>query len=97
LLVWDKDSYMEIPSIASMHMCITTWIGSSLPDLFTTSQSPSHSGLCQFKITLFAPLQWAHQTLSSFGFLTFPFSSCMHSHLSVWPMSNKISAFVLGL
>jgi hypothetical protein len=49
-----------------MHMCITIQIGSSLPDLFTTSQSPSHSGLCQFKITLFTPLQWAHQTLSSF-------------------------------
>jgi hypothetical protein len=33
LLVWDK----EIPSIASMHMCIAAHIGSFLPDLFTTS------------------------------------------------------------
>jgi hypothetical protein len=33
-----------------MHMCIATHTGSSLPDLFTTSWSPSHSGLCQFKI-----------------------------------------------
>jgi hypothetical protein len=65
LLVWDKDSY---PSVASMHMYITTHIDSSLPDLFTASWSPSHNGLCQFKITLFAPLQWAHQPHSSFGF-----------------------------
>jgi hypothetical protein len=49
--------YREIPSVASIHMCIITHIGSSLPDLFTTSWSPSHSGLCQFKITVFAPTQ----------------------------------------
>jgi hypothetical protein len=97
LLVWDKDSYTEIPSIASMHRCITTRIGSSLPDLFTTSLSFSHSGLCQFKITILAPLGWAHQTLSSFRFPTLPYSSCMHSSLNVWPMSNNITTFVLGL
>jgi hypothetical protein len=51
-----------------MHMCIATQIGSSLPDLFTTSWSPSHSGLCHFNITLFVPLQWAHQPHSSFRF-----------------------------
>jgi hypothetical protein len=51
-----------------MHMCVTTWIVSSLPDLFTISRSPSHSGLCHFKITLLAPLQWAYQTLSNFRF-----------------------------
>jgi hypothetical protein len=28
--------------------CITTWIDSSLPDLFTTSQSPYHIDLCHF-------------------------------------------------
>jgi hypothetical protein len=74
-----------------------TQIDSSLPDLFTTSQSPSHSDLCHFKITLFTPLQWAHQTLSSFGFPTFPYPSCMCSPLSVWPVSNNITACVLGL
>jgi hypothetical protein len=31
------------------------------------------------------------------GFLPFPYSSCMDSPLSVWPMSNNITAFVLGL
>jgi hypothetical protein len=42
-----------------MHMCITTPTGSSLPDLFTTSQLTSHSSLCQFKITL-CDLYWSH-------------------------------------
>jgi hypothetical protein len=52
LLVWDKDNYTEIPSIASMYLYIAIHIGSSLTDLFTASWSPSHSGLCQFKITM---------------------------------------------
>jgi hypothetical protein len=96
-LVWDMDSYAEIPSVASMHKCITTQIDSSLPDLFTTSQSPSHIDLCHFKVTVFTPLQWVHQTLSSFGFSTFTYSSCIHSPLSMWPMSSNITAFVLDL
>jgi hypothetical protein len=33
-------------------MCITTHISSSLPDLFATSWSLSHSDLCQFKMSL---------------------------------------------
>jgi hypothetical protein len=48
LLIWDKDIYTKIPSLASIHLCVATHIGSFLPDLFTTSWSPSHSGLCQF-------------------------------------------------
>jgi hypothetical protein len=31
------------------------------------------------------------------GFLPFPYSSCTCSPLNVWPMSNNIAAFVLGL
>jgi hypothetical protein len=31
-------------------MCITTQIDSSLPDLFTTSQSSSHGDFCHFKV-----------------------------------------------
>jgi hypothetical protein len=66
-------------------MCIVTRIDSPLPDLFTTSWSPSHRGLCHFKVTILTPLQWAHQTLSSFGLPTFPYSSCMCSPLNMWP------------
>jgi hypothetical protein len=65
-------------------MCIATHIGSSLPDLFTTSRSASHIDHCHFKVTILAPLQWAYQTLSSFRFPTFLYSSCMCSPLSVW-------------
>jgi hypothetical protein len=36
-----------------MCMCTRIRIASSLSDLFTTSCSPHHSGLCQFMITLF--------------------------------------------
>jgi hypothetical protein len=74
-----------------MHKCITTWIDSSLPDLFTTSQSPSHIDLCCFKVTVLAPLQWGHQTPSSFGLPTCLNSSHMCSLLSVWPKSNNIA------
>jgi hypothetical protein len=82
LPVWDKDSYkvLEISSVASMHMYVTTWIGSSLPDLFTISQLPSHSGLCQFKSAVFVSIQWTHQPHSSFEFLSLSlFLQCMFS------------------
>jgi hypothetical protein len=52
--------------------CITTQVDSSLPDLFTISRSPSHIYLCHLKVTVLAPLQWGHQTLSNFGFLPIP-------------------------
>jgi hypothetical protein len=35
------------------------------------------------KVTVLAPLQWGHQTLSSCGFPTYPHSSCMYSPLCV--------------
>jgi hypothetical protein len=94
LLVWEMDSYTEIPRIASMHMCVTTWNDSSLPGVFTTSWSHSHIDLCHFKAAILALLQWAHQTLSSFGFLAFPYFSCMCPPLIVWPMSNNTTVFV---
>jgi hypothetical protein len=95
---WDKDSYTErflalVPCTSVLqpeliHLYLT---------FFTTSQSLSHIDLCRFKVTVLAPLQWGHQTLSSFGFPTFPYSSCMCSPLSIWLMSNNITAFVLDL
>jgi hypothetical protein len=65
-------------------MCIITHIGSFLPDLLTTSYSPSHSGLCQFKTTIFTPIQGAHQPHSSFRFPFLSYSSPVCSPLSVW-------------
>jgi hypothetical protein len=65
-----------------MHVYITTHIGSSLPDLFTTSWSPSHSDLSQFKILLFFYSEHINY-IQVLGFLPFPYSSRACSPLSV--------------
>jgi hypothetical protein len=63
----------------------------------TSSLLPSsHCGLSQFTITTFTPPQWVHH-IQVLGFLPFLYSSCVHSPLSVWSMSNNITAFVLSL
>jgi hypothetical protein len=80
-----------------MHKCVTTQIDSSLPDLFTSSWSPSHIDLCRLKVSVLAPLQWGHQTFSCFGFPTYPRSSRMCSPLVRWLNSNNVAVFVLDL
>jgi hypothetical protein len=73
LLVWDKDSYTKrFLALLPCTCVLQPTLVASLPDLFTTSWSPSHSGLCQFKITIFSPVQWVHQPHSSF-LVSFPF------------------------
>jgi hypothetical protein len=67
------------------------------PDLFTASRSPSHSDLCRFKVSVLGPLEWGHQTLSCFGFPTFPHSSYVCSLLVLWPECNHTAAFALDL
>jgi hypothetical protein len=57
-----------------MQMYITTLIVLSLPELFTNLQSPSHSDICQFKITILAPLQWA-QHFQVLGYFPLPIPS----------------------
>jgi hypothetical protein len=93
LLVLHKNSYTE--RFLALLSCIC--VLQPTLQLFATSLSPSLSGLCQFKVTIFAPLQWAHQPHLSFRipyfFIILP---CTFS-ISVWPMSNNIAAFVLGL
>jgi hypothetical protein len=97
LLVWDKDSCTERFLVLLPYTCVLQLKLAYLPDPFTTSQSPSHSDLCRFKVTILATLQWAYQTLSSFWFPIFHYSSCVCSPFSMWPVSNNITAFVLGL
>jgi hypothetical protein len=53
--------------------------------------------LCHFNVTVLAPLHWGHETLSSFGFPTYPHTSCMCSTLCLWPKSNNITVFALDL
>jgi hypothetical protein len=84
LLVRDKDSYTEGFLALLPCTCVLQ------PKMIHLYQTSSHSDLCQFKVTILALLQWAHQTLSSFGFPTFPYFFCMCSPLSMWPMSNNI-------
>jgi hypothetical protein len=79
-----------------MHMCIATNIGSSLPDLFTL---PSPFKLASASLRLLCILVYSENInhIQVLGFLPFPYSSCVQSPLSVWPISNNITAFVLGL
>jgi hypothetical protein len=68
LLAWDKDSYTE--RFLALLPC-TCILQPKLIHLYQTSSLlPGHLPIvtCQFKITLLAPLQWAHQQLSSFRF-----------------------------
>jgi hypothetical protein len=80
-----------------MHKCVITQIDSSLPDLFASSWSPSQIDLCHFTVSVLVPLQRGHQTLSCFGFPTYPHSSHMCSPLVMWPKSNNIAVFSLDL
>jgi hypothetical protein len=90
LLVWDKDSYTERFLALLPCTCVLQ------PLLINLYQILHYFpiDLCHFKVTMLAPLQLAHQTLSSFGFPTFPDSSCMCPPLN---MSGNIAAFVLDL
>jgi hypothetical protein len=80
-----------------MYKCVTPQADSSLPDLFTSSWSPSHIDLCCLKVSLLVPLQWGHQTLYCFGFPTYPHTSHMWSPISMWPKSYNIAVFALAL
>jgi hypothetical protein len=84
-------------SIAPTYKCVTTQVDSSLPDLFTSSQSPSHIDLCCVKVSVLVPLQWAHQTLSCFWFPKNPHISRMCSPLVMWSKSKNTAVFALDL
>jgi hypothetical protein len=94
LLLWGKDSYTE------RFLAL-------LP--FTCVLQPTLAHLCQTFLLLPGPLPivataslWLLYLLlynehinhiQVLGFLTFPYSFHVHSPLSVWPMSNNITAF----
>jgi hypothetical protein len=98
LLFWDKDSYIErflallpctcILQPTLVHLCQTSLLlPGHLPIVASVSLRLLYWLLISGHIKHFQVL----------GFLPFPYSSCMHSLLSVWPMSNNITAFVSGL
>jgi hypothetical protein len=96
LLVWDKDSYTKrflallpctcILQLALVHLYQTSsLLPRPLPKVASASLRIHYLLLYSGHINYF----------QVFGFLPFSYSSCMCSPLSVWPMSNNISAFVL--
>jgi hypothetical protein len=97
LLVWDKDSYTGRFFVFTC-ICVLQPI---LVHLYRTSSLlPS-----PLPIVALATLRWLYSFLYSeninhiqvFGLLPLPHPSCAWSHLSVGPVSNNITAFVLGL
>jgi hypothetical protein len=97
LLLWDKDSCIESPSIASMHMC--------MEPIFVHLYKTSSLLPGPLPIVALANLKLLYSLLYSehinhiqvLGFLPFPCFSCVHFPISVWPMSYNITALVLGL
>jgi hypothetical protein len=98
LLVWGKHGYTErfvalLPCTCVLkptlvHLCNTSsLLPGPLPIVASASFRMLYSLLCIKHINHIQVL----------GFLPFPYSSHAHSILSVWPMFNKITAFVLGL
>jgi hypothetical protein len=95
LLVWDKDSYTEV--ILALLSCAYV-LQRTLAHLYQTSSLlPGH-----LPIVASASLRLLYLLLYSeyidhiqvLGFLPFPYSSRVHSPLSVWPTSSNITAFV---
>jgi hypothetical protein len=75
LLAWDKDSYTE--RFLALLPC-TCVLQPELAHLYQTLLL-GHLPIvaCQFKITIFAPIQWHIKHFQDLGFLPFPFSSCI--------------------
>jgi hypothetical protein len=98
LLVWVKDSYTERFLVLLPCTCVLQ------PELIHLCQTSSLLP-CHLPIVTSVSLRLLHSLLyrkhinhiQVLGFLPFPYSSCAHFPLSVWPMANNISAFALGL
>jgi hypothetical protein len=96
LLVWDKDTYTERFLILLPCICVLQLV---LIYLYQTSSlllSPLPIVTSNCLRLLYSVLYSEHfNYIQVLGFLPFPMRS--QSPLSVWPMSNNISTFVLGL
>jgi hypothetical protein len=98
LLVWDKDSSIErFPALLA---CTCVLQPTLVPFYQTSSLLPT-----PLPVVVSASLRLLYLLLYSehincihvLGFLPFPYSSHARYPLSVWPMSNNTTAFVLGL
>jgi hypothetical protein len=98
LLIWNKDSYTE--RFLELLPCICV-LQPILVHLYQTSSlllGPL-SIVASVSVRLLYSLLYSEHIkhFQVLGFLPFPYSSYACSLLSVWPMSNNISVFVLGL
>jgi hypothetical protein len=99
LLVWDKDSYTERFLALFPCTCVLQLTTQSCHLCQTTSLLPGHLPIVASVSLRLLYLLLYSGPINHFevlGFLPFPYSFCMYSPLSVWPMSN-ITAFVLDL
>jgi hypothetical protein len=96
LLVWGKDSYTERFLVLLPRICVLQPI---LVQLFQPSLPSPLPIVASVSLKLFYLLLYSDHSnhIQVLGFLSFPYSSRAPSLLSVWPMSNNITAFVLGL
>jgi hypothetical protein len=98
LLVWTKDSYTERFLVSLPCTCV---LQPTLVHLYQTSSLlPSLLPIvASASLRLHYSLLYSEHVnhIQGFGFLPFPYSSHTWSPHSVWPMSNNIIAFVLGL
>jgi hypothetical protein len=96
--IWEKDSYTE--RFLALLPC-TCVLQLTLVYLYQTSSLlPSHLPiLASVSLRSLYMLLYGEQIkhFQVLVFLPFLYSSCVHSPFSVWPMSNNITIFVLGL
>jgi hypothetical protein len=98
LLLWDKDSYTERSLALLLYTCI---LQPTLVHLCQTSSLLPRPLpiVASASLRLLYSLHYSGHIshIQVLGFRPFPYSSCAHSPLSVWPMFNNITAFILGL
>jgi hypothetical protein len=95
LLVWDEDSYTERFLVLLPCTCVLQ------PELVHLSQTSSLlpgplSIVASASLRLLYSLLYSDHInhIQVLGFCPIFYSSCVHSPLSAWPMSNNITAFV---
>jgi hypothetical protein len=98
LLVWDKDSYTERFLVLLPWTCVfqPTLVHFNPTSLLLFGPLPIVAS-ANLRL-LYLLLNREHiNHIQVLGFLSFPYFSCVCSPFNVWPISNNITAFVLGL
>jgi hypothetical protein len=98
LLVWAKDSYTGRFLVLFQFICVFQPILVHLCQISSLLPSPLPIVASASLRLLYLLLYSEHANhIQVFSFLPFPYPSCAWSSFSVWPMSNNITAVVLGL